>query len=393
MKKLFSIMMALLFGAGLYAQQPDENDLTQLHTLYQSFKQLIPYDDKEQNLSIVDAALNTDRHYLQLTIRVENNRVLETDSNVYLRYLVSNPNWDLLPLADHCYSLYVDVQSSKKRENQIAPTKVVYSYRPSTIRNLLYPHMAIEARNYLREYAEKMQRSLPIPTNGDVVLTECRFNDDSSMFFMTEEYPAAEWQKVKPYLIREYDKNLSNLAYWLATDTTNGLGAAFYVGVVKLRYRYRGQQHGECVDFNISPEMFAQVFRLLESQKKSHKTTPMGRLREYVEQYNQDLKNELDTAKFSTRSGVKGFQLDSARLQLTLLTEISDTKMEQLLTEDNEAICLVLANGLIRSPEGKELARMLVEANVEMVYAYVSPYYDEPYNAVIEPERLKRMLE
>ena len=393
MKKLFSVMMALLFGAGLYAQQPAEEDLTSLHTLYQTFKQLIPYEDKEQNLSIIDVALNTDRHYLQLTIRLENNRVLETDTNVYLRYLVSNPNWYLLPLADHCYSLYVDVQSSKKRENQISPTKVVYSFRPSTIRNLLYPRMAVEARGYLRDYAEKMQRSLPIPTNGEARLTECRFNDDSSLFVMTEEYPAAEWPQLKKYFTKDHDNALSNLAYWLATDTTNGLGAAFYVGVVNLRYRYRGQQQGDSVDFNISPELFAQVFRQLESQKKIHKTTPMGRLREYVEQYNQDLKNELDTAKSSTRSGVKGFQLDSARLQLTLLTEISDTKMQQLLTEDNEAICLVLANGLIRSPEGKELARMLVEANVEMVYAYVSPYYDEPYNAVIEPRRLRRMLE
>lgn len=393
MKKLFPIMAALLFGAALYAQQPAEEAHSSLLNLYQTFRQIIPYEDVEQDISIIDVTLNTDRHYLYLAMRVENNRVLETDSSVYLRYLVSNPKWSLLPLADHCYSLHVDVQSSRQLKNQIAPVKVVYSYTPSDVRNMLYPRMAVEARTYLRDYAEKMQRSLPIPTNGSARMEECRFNDDSSLFVITEVYPADQWPQMKQYLTKNYDNVLHDLAYWLTTDTTNALGAAFYVGVVDLLYRYRGQSLADNVDFHLSPRLFAQQFGQLESQRGSRKPTPMDRLREYVEQYNHDLKEELDTARFSTRSGVKGFQLDPKGSRLTLLTEISDAKLQQLYYEDIEAICISLAYGLMRSSEGKELARMLVDAKVDLVYAYISPNSDEPYYAVLDVARLARMLE
>lgn len=392
MKKTFFILLCLLLGLNGHTQESDKEDLTSIYKVYETFNQLVPYYDEAQNLSIYSVSLNKDLRYLQLNMQMENDRPLETDADVYLRYLVSDTHWSLAPFVEHSFELRLSVRSSRKQDESIGKVYVTYTYKPVEIRNMMSHPMVFDARKYLNEYAEKIRRSLPIKTNSQVWLVECHFDDDNSYFYMTDEYGDTQWSEIRRSLSDDYDNIQRNLAIWMATDTTNALGAAFLVGDVALKYCYRNQSKTDSVEFIIAPWMFEQVFKILEEQKKHQTVTNMERLQNFVDLCNRQLISERDTLIVSNGIGIKGFELDTAARRLSVVTETNETEMLKLQSVSIQTIRKSLAKGTLNTQVGRELVRLLVAADVEMRCVYVSPYSNSPIIVIFDVESLGQML-
>ena len=82
MKKLFSIMMALLFGAGLYAQQPDENDLKKAKRLLSWLTNasiLLDRPDNQERMELYRLMTSLSKQYTDVNISIQMERYGKLD--------------------------------------------------------------------------------------------------------------------------------------------------------------------------------------------------------------------------------------------------------------------------------------------------------------------------
>ena len=383
LQRLLLALVLLLAPAIAHAQMLGVEDITPVYDLVKTFKSLIPYRDTANHLTVTHVFMNTDYRYIKLTIAYDSDQVIneQTQSDM-LDYLVHHDQWSLQPLADHTFDLRLNLFIKGKAHS------AQYTYTTADLQQAL--SIEHSARAFIAQVAQRVSEMLPRQINDDgETLVECYYDTAALLFTAVYKYPNTLWPDIKAKIEANRDSIRYRQAMHLLDESSGGMGEAFYLGGITMRYRYRDHSRTDSTELLIAPWMWETYFSELSSDDVSlmDDMTLLGYIAENV---NKDCPEAVDSL-----TTLASCVLDSVNRVMTYTYQVDELAMLNIETgtDSQNQLTANIEHNLRTNPEARMVLQLLVSTEVTLVYLYSSPHSRNPVTITFTPQQLAGFME
>lgn len=384
MKRSIIILVLTFAAATLMAQN-------NLDSLFSEFQRRIPYVDTVAQVSITKATINQKKHHVLFTINLDGEMPLDNDKDLYLYYLVGNPDWDLETLFDNGYSLRILVTTTRNVDRTNGTAYVTYEYSMDEMGVAIITY---QANSFLGRYARNTQADCPIRVNDDSYIVACRYDSMAHEFHLVQDADDANWPVNRIVITDDLEGFAHIQAKAFAADTTDDLALALYYTGTTLVQTFRNASHTDSVQIRIAPWMFEEIWKAEEAKGAADELQQNLEVLAFFAR-NTSARCPQAVDSITTMTSVV---FDTAARLLTYTYSVPELTMLNIQHSPQfiSAISNAIRQNAIDAKPGSDMYNfftVIVQCGVTVRYHYTSPRNTDPLSIEITPEEIGSLLQ
>lgn len=384
MKKLSILVLMAFAVSGLMAQN-------NIDSLFSEYQRRIPYIDTVTQITITKVTPNMKKHHVLFSISLDGERALDNDKNIYLYYLINNPDWDIETLVDNGYSIRIIVNASRTADRTAGAVYITYEFSTDELDAAITTY---QAHAFLVRYARNTQAGCPMPADDDSYFVACRYDSLAYEFHLIQEVDNASWGADRAVIANDVEGYTHLQARAIAADTSDAFPLALALTGTTLVHTYRNASRTDSLQIRIAPWMFEEIWKAEENPGA------IDELRQNLEFFaffarNASARCPETIDSITTMTSVV---FDTAARLLAHNYSVPELTMLNIQHDPNfvSAISQAIIQNAANAEPGSDAHSffgIVVQTGVTIRYIYSSPRSKDPVVIEISPEEIAAHLQ